>query len=668
MAITIINSKADFAVIENQLKTALSFPQGYFNDVIGVLCFVLERNTVEGASSIQQNINDIKEFFPVCVRNPRNEWWKYSLDATVNGSPGIILMRPKLINGYNYVQITFRDPVGQKQSVHALKSSLGIGDRMIFIKKKDSPNYEVYSIPLGSNPFNADLEDFVAFNDPIKDTSVFVMPPVDISKKYPLNQILFGAPGTGKTHNAINHALSIIKGYDLKELIKLQHNNKANRLRAKEEFDELMKVGQIQFVTFHQSYSYEEFIEGIRPSVKDKEVEYNIEPGIFKKLCEIATKKLSFDFEEIYEQFMDDLKVTGVIQLKTTKRPRPFAVSILDDTLIATNTRGTTIELSKEAIKDFFEKGILGAWHDKSYIRGLVGYLKEEYAAKITPIDNTQENFVLIIDEINRGNVSRIFGELITLIEESKRIGNEEELRIKLTYSGATREDVEEVNEMFGVPKNIYIIGTMNTADKSIALVDLALRRRFTFIEYSANPDLLNTTSDGIDLKKMLQTINDRIEFLLDKDHFIGHAYFMGKNNKEEVLEVFKNKIIPLLQEYFYNDFKKITWILGDHDKWKGKERNGLEDKDSFRLIRLRKGYNPQEIFGFPVEDDFEGKKDEMYYINTDLADSIFSQPKEALIYIYNSYVAEEAAKAKALLLATEEAEKATAVNATSNT
>ncbi|WP_324761692.1 McrB family protein [Helicobacter bizzozeronii] len=202
---------------------------------------------------------------------------------------------------------------------------------------------------------------------------------------------------------------------------------------------------------------------------------------------------------------------------------------------------------------------------------------KYQSHAQQPPKAPTQQPYILIIDEINRGNISKIFGELITLIEESKRIGNDEELRAILPYSQGQKknryqerekgvEDVqeEEEKEYFGVPKNLYIIGTMNTADRSIALLDTALRRRFTFVEMMPDPSQLydSAKDTGIDLPKLLRVINTRIEFLLDKDHTIGHAYFLGLKTLEDLQECFQNKIIPLLQEYFYDDHAKVNAVL----------------------------------------------------------------------------------------------------------
>ncbi|MCC9043719.1 AAA family ATPase [Myroides sp. M-43] len=220
-------------------------------------------------------------------------------------------------------------------------------------------------------------------------------------------------------------------------------------------------IKNYEFVTFHQSFTYEDFIEGIKPDLEDNtggEIKYRIKDGVFKTIC-------------------------------------------------------------KKAQKD------------------------------------PENRYALFIDEINRGNVSAIFGELITLIEESKRLGNEEALEVTLPYS----------KEKFGVPNNLHIIGTMNTADRSVEALDTALRRRFTFEEMMPNYDVIKTeNSFGIDLSKLLRTINDRIEVLLDRDHLIGHSYFLHVDSLETLQSRFRDNIIPLLQEYFYGDYGKMGLLLGE--------------------------------------------------------------------------------------------------------
>ena len=302
--------------------------------------------------------------------------------------------------------------------------------------------------------------------------------------KLPLNTILYGPPGTGKTYNSILYSLGIAtKNEGI--INRIKNNTETISDEKINEFNDLKKQGQIEFITFHQSYSYEDFVEGIRPTLDNKNVSEN-------------TKSM--------EENKKDLKYTlysGIF---------------------------------KDICKRAEEKG------------------------------NLDKNYVLIIDEINRGNISKIFGELITLLEPSKRLGETEELKIRLAYSG----------EEFGVPKNLYILGTMNTADRSIALLDIALRRRFNFIEMPPKYNLLKTINckEGeINLQDLLEAINTRIEFLLDRSHLIGHSYFINIETFEDLKKVFKNSIMPLLQEYFYDDFEKIKFVLN------GEKTNFIIDK-----------------------------------------------------------------------------------------
>ena len=294
-----------------------------------------------------------------------------------------------------------------------------------------------------------------------------------MKKEFDKNVIFYGPPGTGKTYTTAKKAVAICDNVAEEDL--------TNYTEVMKRYNKLKENNRIEFITFHQSYGYEEFIEGIKPVVSNEddesdsensqEIKYEIVDGIFKKFCDEARKAQ----------------------------------------------------------------------------------------------DKENNEYVFIIDEINRGNISKIFGELITLIETTKRAGKEECISTKLPYS----------KEEFTVPDNVYIIGTMNTADRSIALMDTALRRRFYFEEMLPNYDLLKdifVEDEGVkvNIGAMLKVINERIEYLYDREHTIGHAVFLElkeNNNIDKLENIFKKSVIPLLQEYFYEDYEKIRIVLGDNAK-----------------------------------------------------------------------------------------------------
>ena len=277
----------------------------------------------------------------------------------------------------------------------------------------------------------------------------------------PLNTILYGPPGTGKTHATARRCVEICDG-------KTPQDDEGLRAR----YGELMDEGRIEFVTFHQSYGYEEFVEGIRPVAGAEEsaaMQLGVEPGVVKRIAERARR------------------VTGMDSRRIFKLPH-----------------------------------------------------------------------VLVIDEINRANISKVMGELITLLEEDKREGATNEVAVTLPYSG----------QRFTLPANLHILGTMNTADRSIALLDTALRRRFRFEEMSPEPALLQDARDrtGVDLPRVLAALNERLEYLIDRDHRIGHAWLMEAQTRADVDAVMRHKIIPLIAEYFYDDWSKVRAVLGGTD------------------------------------------------------------------------------------------------------
>ncbi|MCP1384484.1 McrB family protein [Runella salmonicolor] len=326
----------------------------------------------------------------------------------------------------------------------------------------------------------------------------------------PLNYVLYGPPGTGKTY----------------------------------EVQQLCRVYSHKFITFHQSFSYEEFVEGIRPETIGDKISYRVRKGVFYEACLEALRKADY---------------------------QSFEGCITD----AAETR-----------KARFDRA---------------------------------EPVFMVIDEINRANISKVLGELITLIEPSKRLGAENELWVTLPYS----------QERFGVPPNLYILGTMNSADRSIALLDTALRRRFHFAERQPNETLLEgRVIETTDLGRLLRALNERIEFLHDRDHVIGHAYLMNIDTFEQLCKAMRDQIIPLLQEYFYDDWRKIQLVLADNDRW-GKPTD-------CKLIQVKKQYTSsleRELFG----EDLENAENVITYEpNPALAEGRFEDlPKDIFKWIY---------------------------------
>lgn len=455
-----------------------------------------------------------------------------------------------------------------------------------------------------------------------------------------LNTILYGPPGTGKTYKTISRAVEIIDG-----------QAGGNYDKVLERYRELIKNGRIAFTTFHQSYGYEEFIEGIKPvsdNTTSGDIKYNIKPGIFKEFCD----KAAFD----NNTFSSKAIVWKVSLDGSGRKKSPLHKVCLDDNCIRIdgNDDKTSDDIILKRFKDDMKEGdiVLSCYTNKEidavgvvsgeceykdeynrlkYCRAVkwVGRWKGDKKYDIYAINNNtlfsqqavyrlnnisvdnvisilndpnnpptvlekieynynkdkQDKYVFIIDEINRGNVSKIFGELITLIEPTKRLGAKEEMRCKLPYSKTE----------FGVPKNVYILGTMNTADRSLVQLDAALRRRFEFEEMMPDYKVIEEKVGevgGINIAEMLTAINERITVLLDREHQIGHSYFMKLKKEngatatvDELADIFRNSIIPLLQEYFFDDYELIRKVLGANDFVIEKKKSKYLNFDSAKEI-----------------------------------------------------------------------------------
>lgn len=407
----------------------------------------------------------------------------------------------------------------------------------------------------------------------------------------PKNQILFGPPGTGKTYNTINRAIEIINpDFDLSQ----------DRKEVKKEFDRLTNNGQIIFTTFHQSMSYEDFVEGIKPQEPKEEgqsISYAVEDGIFKRVCRIADQK-SGNFESIIEKFKDEISdLEGKEPITIKSQRTAFDIAYRGTSVFYVQPEASTKEnawypVNIRHIEKVFETGDFSGVYRPTYVREIISFLENERGLKRGVNKAVKSKpYVLIIDEINRGNVSQIFGELITLIEEDKRLGQKESLEVILPYS----------KERFGVPSNLYILGTMNTADRSVEALDTALRRRFCFEEMPPKSELIASdgqwdldTISADDVKDIMEIINRRIEKLMDKDHLIGHSYFLKVKNLDNLKVVFQNNILPLLQEYFYGDYGKIGLVIGE-----GFFEINREEEES--LFADFQNYDPSMLMEKPV-------------------------------------------------------------------
>lgn len=469
-----------------------------------------------------------------------------------------------------------------------------------------------------------------------------------------INTILFGPPGTGKTYSTKRKAVKICNG-------------KIDEQTINNDYEKLISEKRINFVTFHQSFGYEEFVEGIKPVVSDDEdsiIKYEIKDGVLKTAVinasyeyvkaknAIKAKKtiLEDNFENRWDQMLSEMrdrldsKDPEVKKFKSRKDAEMCIERISDNGNLKFKVTNVSYTVSYARTKKLWNafgditkiknidkeiRAVIGGANTTSYYI-VLEYLKkmkfdsknsitvsdenlsiEEKKRLVNTLSNSDftnanvKNHVLIIDEINRGNVAQIFGELITLIEKSKRAGSKDAVKIQLSYSG----------ESFILPPNLFIIGTMNTSDRSVESLDAALRRRFSFEELAPNSGSLSgiTVVDGnneeleIDLSAILDIINKRLEFLLDYDHTMGHAYFLTEVHQNEentdfitlddLKLIFVNSIIPQLKEYFYNDWEKIQMVL------------------SPAFIEVVKDVSPSELF-FNVNTDIIDDEKKLFTVS----------------------------------------------------
>lgn len=470
----------------------------------------------------------------------------------------------------------------------------------------------------------------------------------DIAK----NTILYGPPGTGKTYNTVMYAVAIIENKKLEEI------KKENYTEVIDRYNKYKEDGLIEFTTFHQSYGYEEFIEGIKPVIHSDEedetdIQYEVVPGLFKKFCDIAGKpilrkeKCDIGINESPTIWKISLGGSGENSTRTECMKNEHIRIGYDEygreiTNLFKGAAGRHIlnyfinDMSiGDIVMSCYDCNTVDAigvvtgeyeWHDEYpeykrlrkvnwIVKGIkeniikinngsrlsnptvyklrmdlsdVMEIIEKYSKNTIEVEEKKKNHVFIIDEINRGNISKIFGELITLIEPTKRIGQTEGQKVRLPYS----------QKLFGVPNNVYLIGTMNTADRSIATIDTALRRRFNFKEMLPDEEVLDGIYvEYVSIKDIFIKMNKRITVLFDREHTLGHAYFLplkGAPTIETLANIFENSIIPLLQEYFYEDYEKIRMVLGDNQK----------DSEDKQFITIEENdYN--DLFG-DIDYDFD--------------------------------------------------------------
>ena len=455
---------------------------------------------------------------------------------------------------------TWKDLIDDKKANHygvSLEDEIDIIEVNKWIELKEPINYPT---PSGTGFVTNDRSDYLTQCNKAYYRGIQKMEKEEIIDilKQKKQIILQGAPGTGKTYSTAEIAVNLIDG-------KISDDRK----EVMERYKELIKKNQIFFTTFHQSMDYEEFVEGYKPISNDENISYEIKDGIFKEACN-KSKEIQevgkVGFEEAWNNFTDELyngkakeinKNTGYLELETLEDKEKFSLFIDNNIVKCRPEKSKTGNLYNlnNGVKQLYyslKKNITS----KSYVKSLLEYLKDKY--NLADIDEINKNpVVLIIDEINRGNIAKIFGELITLLEADKRKNADNEIEVKLPYS----------KEIFSVPSNLYIIGTMNTTDRSIGYIDYALRRRFAFITITSDREKIesfyndknsNCKDNALNLfdnveKIIKENLNEEFEF---DDIMIGHSYFMAEK-EEELKRKLEYEIKPLLLEYYKDGILK---------------------------------------------------------------------------------------------------------------
>ncbi len=411
------------------------------------------------------------------------------------------------------------------------------------------------------------------------------------------NLLLYGPPGTGKTYNTVNYAVAIIEDRDFEDV-------KADPYPLNlEKYDRYTRMGRIAFMTFHQSLGYDDFIEGIKPVATDdgESLLYLPMPGAFHDFCRRSEFPRSI-YAELPGGFGDVDEDANVWLVRSSDRTDDslrleesgpvegdLLISLITDDEVdavghVLSADGIVLEVEWNDLDERFPRDMLRI-SDKevSQIPVRLRYVTVNEVLSLAQSETGEHdkgNCVFIIDEINRGNISRIFGEMITLLESSRRKGLPECLEVWLP----------QMKRKFSIPQNVYVLGTMNTADKSLAALDTALRRRFEFVEMMPDPNvLMDRTVSDVNLGKLLKVMNERIELLYDREHTMGHAYFISVRTMQDLAECFIKKVIPLLQEYFFDDYEKMCWVMGSY-----------KDPHQCAFIRVRPKSRFQLMFDLP--------------------------------------------------------------------